>query len=130
MKKFKKSLAKRKLHTLWSLKVRQRDEYYCQWCLFDGKYNKNLRHHAHHIVSRALSRTAGAFEVVNGMTLCYSCHMFRLKSEVDEYIEFRNRWLSVDYYTLRAKYEKYTKFTEEFYRRQERKLKKSTCSIR
>jgi hypothetical protein len=118
-KKFSKSLARRKLHVAWSRAVRERDGYYCQWCLFDGRHNKNLCNHAHHIVSRSLSGTAGAFAVDNGMTLCYYCHINRLKAWVDEYIAFRDDWLArnvgVNYFTLRERYRGIVKFTEEFY---------------
>jgi HNH endonuclease len=118
-KPFKKSLARRILHALWSHVVRERDGYRCQWCLHDGRVNTNIHHHAHHIVSRALSGTNGAFDVKNGVTLCYYCHIQRLKSEVDEYIAFRDRWLEAnvgeDYGSLREKFSPITKFTEEFY---------------
>ena len=54
-KVFSKSRARKELHTLWSLAVRQRDRYACQWCAHDGKTNVNLHHHAHHIVPRSIS---------------------------------------------------------------------------
>jgi len=118
-KKFKKSTARKKLHAMWSESVRQRDGYACQWCLQDGRRNVSLKHHAHHIVPRSVSGTTGAFDVDNGITLCYPCHLFRLKSYIDEYIEFRNKWLAeniyIDYITLRDRLKPITKFTEEFY---------------
>jgi hypothetical protein len=98
----------------------------CQWCVHDGKVNINAKHHAHHIVARSLSGTAGAFEVINGFTLCYPCHLFRLKSEPDEYIEFRDAWLQanigIDYQSLRSFYRNIIKFTEEFYENKRREL--------
>ena len=117
-KKFKPALAKKKLHNLWSYVVRSRDKFACQWCFHDGKHNVSLTHHAHHIVPRSICGNNGSFDVDNGVTLCYPCHLFRLKSEVDEYIEFRNKWLKenvgVDYPTLREKFSPPVKFTEEF----------------
>jgi hypothetical protein len=118
-KQFNPALAKKKLHSLWSVTVRTRDRYACQWCLHDGKRNVSLTHHAHHIVPRSICGNNGSFDVDNGVTLCYPCHLFRLKSEVDEYIEFRNKWLQenigVDYPWLREKFSPPIKFTEEFY---------------
>jgi hypothetical protein len=119
-------LARRKLHVLWSKKVRERDGYYCQWCLYDGRFNKNLCNHAHHIVPVSLCGTAGQFIVDNGVTLCYYCHINRLKSEVDEYIEFRDVWLennlAVDYFSFRSSYRNSVKFTEEYYNEMVSKL--------
>ena len=117
--KFKVSAAKDKLHISWSFVVRQRDNYICQWCLFEGKHNSNTKNHAHHIVARSICGNNGAFDVDNGMTLCFHCHIDRLKSEPDEYIKFRDDWvqrnLGIDYFTLRDKYRPFLKFTEEFY---------------
>jgi hypothetical protein len=70
-------------------------------------------------VSRGICGNNGSFDVENGVTLCYACHLYRLKSEVDEYIAFRNKWLEenvgVDYLSLREKFSPVFKFTEEFY---------------
>ena len=119
-KLFRPALMKKKLHDRWSSVVRQRDNYACQWCAHDGKHKVNLSNHAHHIVSRALCGNNGAFDVDNGVTLCFQCHLFRLKSEVDEYIAFRDKWLldniGVDYQFLRDKFRPTVKFTEEFYK--------------
>ena len=118
-KAFSKSHARKELHILWSLAVRQRDRYACQWCAHDGKTNVNLHHHAHHIVPRSISGTCGAFNVDNGVTLCYYCHIQRLKSEVDEYIWFRDAWLlnnvGHNYMELRKMLTQIVKFTEEYY---------------
>jgi hypothetical protein len=117
--KFKAGPRKKELHAAWSFVVRQRDDYVCQWCLHDGKHNVSTKHHGHHIVARSLCGNNGAFDVDNGMTLCFHCHIDRLKSEVDEYIAFRDAWvkhnLGTDYQTMREKYRPFIKFTEEFY---------------
>jgi len=118
-KKFNVGARKKELHIAWSFVVRQRDGYLCQWCLHDGKHNSNTKHHGHHIVARSLCGNNGAFDVDNGVTLCFHCHIDRLKAEVDEYIAFRDAWvqrnLGIDYMTLREKYRPFLKFTEEFY---------------
>jgi len=118
-KKFNVKPRKKELHIAWSFVVRQRDNYICQWCLADGKHNSNTKNHAHHIVARSLCGNNGAFDVDNGVTLCFHCHIDRLKAEVDEYIKFRDAWvmanLGIDYQTMREKYRPIIKFTEEFY---------------
>jgi hypothetical protein len=118
-KKFNVKARKEELHELWSRAVRQRDRYVCQWCAHDGKHNVNTLHHGHHIVARSLCGNNGAFDVDNGMTLCFHCHIDRLKAEPDEYIKFRDEWvqanLGIDYFTMRDKYRPFLKFTEEFY---------------
>ena len=125
-KVFSKSKARKELHMLWSQAVRQRDRYACQWCAHDGKVNVNLHNHAHHIVSRALSGTCGSFDITNGVTLCYYCHIQRLKSEVDEYIWFRDKWLKenvgMSYVEMRGLMTEVVKFTEEYYEERKKKL--------
>jgi len=104
---------KKKLHKVWSLLVRHRDGYRCQWC---GKVHKN--NHAHHIVARSICSIPGHFDVRNGMTLCYRCHMFRLKSEVDEYIVVRDKFLKkhkINYDDLRYEFSKHPKWILDDY---------------
>lgn len=119
LKKFNVKAAKAKLHAAWSLIVRQRDNYLCQWCLHEGRHSSNIKHHAHHIVARSLCGNNGAFDIDNGVTMCFHCHLDRLKAEPDEYIKFRDVWvqrnLGIDYMTMREKYRPTMKFTEEFY---------------
>lgn len=123
---FKKGLARRKLHVLWSLTVRTRDHFQCQWCEYEDRKNVNKCHHAHHIVARSLTGTSGAFDLKNGMTLCYHHHIDCIKADPDSYIEFRNRWLKdnfmPDYHTLRQLYFEPMKFTEDFYNAQRKIL--------
>lgn len=117
-KKFSKSRAKKKLHALWSLAVRTRDDWTCQWCLYEGKIKKSKNNHAHHIVSRSICGNNGAFEVENSCTLCYFHHIIHLKQDPDAYIAFRDSWLKkqgLDYHDLREKYRPIVKFTEDFY---------------
>ena len=86
---------------LWSLLVRWRDEYTCQWC---GSKN---RVQAHHIVARSLCSVFAYFRVDNGVSLCQKCHLHRLKADPDAYIEFRDRWLAkrrLQYQTMRREY--------------------------
>jgi len=101
MKITKKSVQKL-LKKLWSNVVRTRDGFACQWC---GKVSN--RNHAHHIVAKSLCNKIGFYDPRNGMTLCFRCHIVRLKSEVDEYIAFRDKWLarrSMNYVDLRKEY--------------------------
>lgn len=97
----------------WSLKIRRRDNYKCIWCHKRSKLN-----HAHHIVSKALINPYGLFDLNNGFTLCYRCHIYRLKSEVDEYISIRDSYLTekdLTYNKLRLMYNKPVKFKAEDY---------------
>ncbi len=59
---------KRSLDKSWSLAVRTRDRFTCQKC---GKQHKQT--HAAHIFSR--NNLATRFNVENGVTLCYYCHI-------------------------------------------------------
>jgi len=111
--KITKTFLKKKLHTIWSRLVRHRDGYVCQWC---SKVHKN--NHAHHIVAKSMCGVIGLFDLRNGMTLCYRCHMFRLKSEVDEYIVVRDRFLKkhgLTYDQLREEFSKITKWILDDY---------------
>lgn len=51
----------------WSLAVKTRDNFTCQWC--GSKYD----HEAHHILWKSLFPFE-SLEVSNGITLCESCH--------------------------------------------------------
>jgi len=54
--------------SLWSKKVRKRDNYTCQACGYKGS---NLT--AHHIIPKWKSHRL-AFKLDNGITLCDECH--------------------------------------------------------
>jgi len=85
-------------HALWSTIIRKRDNYTCQWC---GSKKKSQ---AHHIVAQSLCSILGRLDKRNGMTLCYACHIHRIKIEPDEYIDFRDEWLKsrgLDYQNMR-----------------------------
>jgi len=115
MRKFKVSIAKKKLHKLWADTIKSRDNYTCQWC-FKKCSGSGL--HAHHIVSRAICGNYGRFDIDNGVSLCFHCHIQRLKDFVDEYIDLRDEWLmnrGLSYITLKKKYTEKFPFTEEFY---------------
>lgn len=125
-KRFNVSARKEELHKLWSLKVRQRDGYICRWCEAEGRRNVDIRHHAHHIVAVSICGNHGRFELENGVTLCYHCHIDRLKAYTDEYNTFRDNWvketLAMEYDELRRRYQSPVKFTEEFYEFKRRTL--------
>lgn len=126
MKKFNANVRKKELHKIWSLVIRNRDGFYCKWCSFEGKLNFNKLHHAHHIVSQSLCGSYGRFEEENGMTLCFHCHIDRIKSQPDEYIVFRDNYLkkrNINYFELKQKYsENRIKFDEEFYNKKKQEL--------
>jgi len=89
---------------LWGLVVRNRDNHTCQWC---GKPGNQ----PHHIVSKAQGNIA-RFDVDNGITLCFYCHMRRIQREPLEFAEFVHRWLAarkLDYDGMRKKYQQIQK---------------------
>ena len=59
-----------KMLITWSKAVRERDDYICQHCHFDGVGNEM---EAHHIVPKA-KYPQYAYDVENGQTLCKPCH--------------------------------------------------------
>ena len=92
---------RKKCQKAWSKKVRERDRL-CIWC---GNHGPRL--HSHHIVARSLCNFYGWVDPLNGMTLCFRCHFFRLKAEVDEYIKIRDSYLTekdLTYQELREMY--------------------------
>jgi len=83
-----RGVTKKKLDTLWSKKVRERDGK-CLYC--EGTKNLN----AHHIYSRKNHSTR--WDMSNGCTLCVSHHKFDRKFAAhDTPIEF-SKWL-ISYY--------------------------------
>ena len=113
MRKFNARASKVRLHNLWSEYVRKRDKFTCQWC---GKHEEPAN--AHHIVAKSICQNAGRFEVENGMTLCVNCHMNKVPTMHDEYVSFRDKWLSgrgLNYFDLRCKYHISIPFTKEFF---------------
>ena len=80
-------LIKEACHKAWSLAVRERDKR-CVWCASKKKLQ------AHHIVAVSLSNAYGRYDLLNGMTLCFRCHIHRLKNEVDDYIAVRDSFLA------------------------------------
>ena len=95
----------------WSRKVRDRDANVCQWCQRRGKQVQ-----AHHIYPRSKANKIGWFTTTNGVTLCVGCHLFRLKAEPDEYVAWRDQWLSqhhLSYDVLRSVYGRRGRLTTE-----------------
>lgn len=90
---------------LWGKLIVHRDKS-CQWC--HGAKCKNFRLGGHHIVSRGITRANKIvwFDEKNGMALGWWCHS-NIKSQPDEYIEFRDKWLSekgLNYKDMRRNY--------------------------
>lgn len=83
MKKFKASTYQKKLDALWSECVRKRDKF-CQVC---GK-TENLQ--AHHWLVRKARSLQTRWDVRNGITLCYSCHICKLHGHSGDAIFLRS----------------------------------------
>lgn len=79
----------KKCTDIWSKLVRHRDKHKCSWC------GKEANDQAHHIVPRSACSTMGSLDLRNGMTLCYKCHIHRLKADPDAYVLMRDSWLRV-----------------------------------
>jgi hypothetical protein len=71
---------------VWGRLVRDRDGNRCQWCGSPGNQ-------PHHIVARSICCRLGWIDLRNGITLCFRCHIYRLKADPDSYIEMRDQWL-------------------------------------
>lgn len=61
---------KKKLDKLWSEKVRERDGK----CVICGKSGKGLQ--AHHYIKAKSRSVKYRWDLRNGVTLCYGCHMY------------------------------------------------------
>lgn len=82
--------------------------------------------HAHHIVPRGVCSNAGSFELINGVALCYHCHMMKIPHDPDGYIEWRNKYLmekyTMTYQDLKLAFKESIKFDEEFFNKKIREL--------
>jgi hypothetical protein len=61
---------KKELDALWSAKVRERDGK----CVLCGKAGKGLQ--AHHYIKTKARSLKYRWDIRNGVTLCYGCHMY------------------------------------------------------
>jgi hypothetical protein len=61
---------KKELDALWSVKVRERDGK----CVLCGKAGKVLQ--AHHYIKTKARSLKYRWDIRNGITLCYGCHMY------------------------------------------------------
>ena len=86
MREITKKTILNKLKTLWSLYVRTRAKFKCEWC---GKQKNQKSTDAHHIIPKSRCGMSGRFDVDNGICLCDYCHRFRKNAESVEY----SRWL-------------------------------------
>lgn len=71
----------------WGRAIRNRDGHRCQWCNAPGNQ-------PHHIIPRSACCRLGWFDLRNGVTLCYRCHIHRIKQDPDTYISWRDTWLA------------------------------------
>ena len=87
----------------WSLAVRTRDNFTCQWPTCGRKHAQNSTGlHAAHIFSRSIKRTR--CDVENGIALCYPHHTrFDHLSKEDREAFVRNRIGNVRYEALRER---------------------------
>ena len=67
---------KKECHRLWSLAVRRRDKK-CILCQSIHGLN------AHHWIVHARGSLATRFLVLNGVTLCYACHIYKVHGRGD-----------------------------------------------
>jgi hypothetical protein len=64
------SKIKKELDSLWSAKVRERDGK----CVLCGKVGKGVQ--AHHYIKTKARSLKYRWDIRNGITLCYGCHMY------------------------------------------------------
>ncbi len=79
MKQISVPKLKKKLDTIFSLKVRARDGFRCQKC---GKVEKH--NHCAHIFSR--NNLSVRYEMNNAICLCYYCHLMYAHREPVEFV--------------------------------------------
>ncbi len=83
------SKQKKDLDKLFSLVIRERDDYTCQKC---GTQNKHVQ--CAHIFSR--SNLSVRWELDNGITLCYYCHLNWAHRNPVEFTEWAEDYLGLD----------------------------------
>ncbi len=64
---------KNKKHKEWSLAVRKRADFKCEWC---PRTSKDVKLNAHHIITKKFEPLC--FSVDNGLCLCPRCHRFKI----------------------------------------------------
>lgn len=114
----------RELKKFCSKLIYERDKGICQWC--NKKIKSRRGAHSHHWVARSIANKYGWYDLNNLVLLCFKCHIFRLKAEVDDYIAFRNAWLierDLIYEKLRQMYRPIVKLGLEDYQYLYKKLK-------
>lgn len=133
-KKFNKRARRNELDKLWSLKVRERDFFVCQQCLWEVETGKkppqdspmpDKKNHAHHIISKAVGGYACRWDIQNGICLCYKHHIIKLPQDPIEFVKFIEYWFDKNgmiYHQMKYMYnETYAKFDEDYF-----KLKKGS----
>ena len=74
---------KKEISVLWSKTVRDRDGRKCLMCGKVEDYDNGVILNAHHWRHRKGHSLALAFDIRNGATLCYGCHIGRLHRDGD-----------------------------------------------
>jgi hypothetical protein len=76
----------KKLDELWSLKIRQRDNK----CILCGGYVNDIKHlQAHHWIVTRNQSSKYRWDLRNGVSLCYGCHIHQVHSNPS--VELINR---------------------------------------
>lgn len=127
-KKFNKKARRNELDKLWSLRVRERDNFICQQCLYEKGIGKpDHKNHTHHIVSKATGGYGCRWDIDNGITLCYKHHIIKIPQAPITYTKFILSWLKdrkLNYDDMKYNYnETFVKLTPEYY-----KLKKESLN--
>ncbi len=90
---------------LWSLAVRERDNYTCRRC--GGHHTSPKGLHAHHIFTR--SRKSTRLDVNNGVTLDFGCHMWAHRNPLEFHEWIRDDIGAEKYDALQARSRKLAK---------------------
>lgn len=101
-KKFKKidsvSKIKRRILKKWSLAIRKRSNFTCEYCgQSKGTINnKRIKCDAHHTLSKDIKNTPLKYDIRNGITLCSAHHKFSNESAHKAPIVFYE-WYRLNY---------------------------------
>jgi hypothetical protein len=95
---------------LWSLIVRTRDNYICEFC-----HTKTKHTEAHHIIGK--DNKSVRWDIQNGISLCYYHHRFWIhggKMTDEKRIEFYESILGDEYDELKIRARRIVKFNLDF----------------
>jgi hypothetical protein len=84
---------------LWADLVKERDLYTCQRCFIAYPEGRRQGLHAHHIFGR--SRKTTRHMIVNGVSLCFGCHMWAHSNPLEFHERMADRLGWTEYHELR-----------------------------